>query len=642
MRMPKIPQIKQNRKYWESRKELERAYIKQRLADDEKFNAELQKRFDRVQEEMQRNIELELYRLSDKNGINIAKVKEAVSQADIKQMESYAKRVVEKAQKLRKELGRSLSQDDFSKEVNDRMRLYNATMRINRLEMIKSRIGMQTVELGLDVNADILRKLNQDYQDQIERQAGIMGDAVPNLTNQELKNAVKSVIATTGGVSFSKRVWGDMDGLKAELDVQLVNSLVQGQSASVIAKNLLPFVSEKFQNKRYAAERIARTESARVDTDATLASLKKYGYKYCQWHDETKACDTCMAIARSNPTGYGQGVYEVDDVPYLPAHPNCRCSISAYWVDEKNNLYEKPNYNEQSEESGRVEKVQENNTAKLNRLFNSLNIKTAKADDIIELGNVFNKEYNIQDNLGNKSYISNVLSKYRDVGEDIPEKSWAKGSNSQIKNDLKQAFSHYPKEWSEYLDNEYMLAGKAEDRGFYVRWYVTPNGNTKTPTWLVRGNRLREGVTMDQYNKFGEDLHNGKYNSIYSTGRRETTAWHEIGHFVEEHNKDTLRISKEFVANRTKGEQPEMLRDILKNVRYRESEVTLKDNFISPYIGKVYDDATEVLSMGLESIFEPVKMGQLKYVDNNGQIHRAKIEDDEEYLNLILGILLKG
>lgn len=335
MRMPKIPQTKQNRKYWESRKGLERAYIKQRLADDEKFNAELQKRFDRVQEEMQRNIELELYRLSDKNGINIAKVKAAVSQADIKQMESYAKQVVEKAQKLRKELGRPLSQDDFSKEVNDRMRLYNATMRINRLEMIKSRIGMQTVELGLDVNADILRKLNQDYQDQIERQAGIMGDAVPNLTNQELKNAVKSVVATTGGVSFSKRVWGDMDGLKAELDVQLVNSLVQGQSASVIAKNLLPFVSEKFQNKRYAAERIARTESARVDTDATLASLKKYGYKYCQWHDETKACDTCMAIARSNPTGYGQGVYEVDDVPYLPAHPNCRCSISAYWVDDE-------------------------------------------------------------------------------------------------------------------------------------------------------------------------------------------------------------------------------------------------------------------------------------------------------------------
>ena len=48
-----------------------------------------------------------------------------------------------------------------------------------------------------------------------------------------------------------------------------------------------------------------------------------------------------------------------------------------------------------------------------------------------------------------------------------------------------------------YLDDEYMLAGKTEDRGFYVRWYATQKGDTKTPTWLVRGNRLREGVTMD-------------------------------------------------------------------------------------------------------------------------------------------------
>lgn len=50
---------------------------------------------------------------------------------------------------------------------------------------------------------------------------------------------------------------------------------------------------------------------------------------------------------------------------------------------------------------------------------------------------------------------------------------------------------------AKYLDDEYMLAGKTEDRGFYVRWYATQKGDTKTPTWLVRGNRLREGVTMD-------------------------------------------------------------------------------------------------------------------------------------------------
>ena len=184
-----------------------------------------------------------------------------------------------------------------------------------------------------------------------------------------------------------------------------------------------------------------------------------------------------------------------------------------------------------------------------------------------------------------------------------------------------------------------MLAGKDKDRGFYMRWYATPNGNTKTPTWLVRGNRLREGVTMDQYNKFGEDLHNGKYNSIYSTGKRKTTAWHEIGHFVEEHNKDTLRISKEFVARKTKGEREVRLNEIFPGFGYKDNEVTLKDDFISPYIGKQYSDASEVLSIGLESIFEPGE-GQLKSISK--EYNFVKITEDEEYFNLILGMLLKG
>ena len=76
-----------------------------------------------------------------------------------------------------------------------------------------------------------------------------------------------------------------------------------------------------------------------------------------------------------------------------------------------------------------------------------------------------------------------------------------------------------------------MLASKDRDRGFYVGWYFT--------------------------------------------GKRKTTIQHEIGHFVGEHNKDILRISKEFVMNRTKGEQPKLLRDILKAPDYDGSEVTL-------------------------------------------------------------------
>lgn len=45
--------------------------------------------------------------------------------------------------------------------------------------------------------------------------------------------------------------------------------------------------------------------------------------------------------------------------------------------------------------------------------------------------------------------------------------------------------------------------------------------------------------------------------------------------------------------------------------------------------------------MGLESIFEP-GMGQVQKRNKNGDQVYKKITDDLEYLNLILGLLLKG
>ncbi|SEN02222.1 hypothetical protein SAMN05216431_12113 [Ligilactobacillus sp. WC1T17] len=83
------------------------------------------------------------------------------------------------------------------------------------------------------------------------------------------------------------------------------------------------------------------------------------------------------------------------------------------------------------------------------------------------------------------------------------------------------------------------------------------------------------------------------------------------------------------------GEKPTKLADIYPGWDYCD-EVTKKDNFIGPYIGKTYPNATEVLSVGLESVFEP-QNGHVKFIDKDGKCHYAKITDDPEYMDLILG-----
>lgn len=331
--MARAPKNKRNEAYWKNRTAQEREWILRNIKADDEMNAKIKTYYDKAQREVQNEIDSQLSRLSTKNGISMVEVRGAVSTADIKSLEAYAKSVVAKARRMRKELGRGLTEADFSKEVNDRMRLYNATMRINRLELLKSSIGMHLVDLGLDINSELKNYLKEEYTTEFKRQAGIMADDLPSITPAVMKEAFKSVMATTGGVEFSKRVWQNMDQMKAELDNQLVKGLTQGTNPRKMAQKLRAYVSDDFANKRYATERIARTESSRVHKDALLRQLKDYGYKYVKWHAEPSACRFCREIVDSD-NGFGRGVYEVDDVPSIPAHPNCKCSISAYWVDK--------------------------------------------------------------------------------------------------------------------------------------------------------------------------------------------------------------------------------------------------------------------------------------------------------------------
>lgn len=188
---------------------------------------------------------------------------------------------------------------------------------------------------------------------------------------------------------------------------------------------------------------------------------------------------------------------------------------------------------------------------------------------------------------------------------------------------LGEAFSYYPKAWADYLRNSgRQIYTKKVRRGFFCSGAVKPSG---------------------KYYEYNFDDFRDKYVSIHMSGDRRTTPYHEIGHMVEFFNPNALRISKEFIKARTQGEKAVPLRDLFPSSGYGRQEVTKPDDFISPYIGKEYDDATEVLSMGLEQIFEPTDMlKRVGLADGHYERKYATIKEDEEYLYLIIGLILKA
>lgn len=303
-------------------------------------------------------------------------------------------------------------------------------------------------------------------------------------------------------------------------------------------------------------------------------------------------------------------------------HENCRCMVDYNPKDGRgiqdiwSKLWRKKEREHKANK--RIKKdILLAEVTKLKKDISNLDMTTAKPSDIIELGRRVNYYFNVSDNIGKKEKLKEIFSNFREIGGNIPEEQWYPRSNKAIKKQIQNAFSYYPKDWANYLanNNQKIFAGK-KTRGFFSPQLVTSNN------YLLAGAKLNEGI------------------SIYASGVRATTPFHEVGHMVEHFNPDVLRIEKEFVDGRTKGEAQTRLADLFPGWDYDYMETTKKDNFISPYIGKYYDNATEVLSVGLESLFEPGE-GQPKRVVN-GKIELSKITDDEEYLNLILGLILKG
>jgi len=88
------------------------------------------------------------------------------------------------------------------------------------------------------------------------------------------------------------------------------------------------------------------------------------------------------------------------------------------------------------------------------------------------------------------------------------------------------------------------------------------------------------------------------------------TIIHEIGHCWETQLGELRQVAMDFLEHRTKGEPTVSLRALHgPESGYEENEMAKPDRFYDPYVGKRYEYATEVISMGLGGLWDPVWSG---------------------------------
>lgn len=322
--MPRKRVSQTSLEYWKQREdEARRIYQEQ----EQNYDEEISRIYNRMLKDIQLQINGFFGRYASSEGITVA---EAKARADAMDVADFA----EKAKKY-------VHARDFSKEANEALKLYNLTMKVNRLELLKANIGLEMCA-GFDEMQKYFEQIMIDrVQDECERQSSILGETVKS----NAKMAKSLVGASFNNASFSDRIWMYQGMLRSELSSLLEQGIVQGKHANELARHL----EKRFGVSKFSAQRLMRTEMARVQTEAQKQSFEQIGYKqyiFIAEHD-SRTCPVCTALD-------GMIIDLTKMMPgenAAPMHPMCRCSTSAYMdrrqfekmvaksnIPEKNNM----------------------------------------------------------------------------------------------------------------------------------------------------------------------------------------------------------------------------------------------------------------------------------------------------------------
>lgn len=396
--------LKQHREYIRKR-ELE--HIKNKITDDKKYRAELQKLYNSTHDEIQRRLERLYIRYAKSEGITID---EAMKLADKTDIEKFINRVK-----------KYVKNKDFSKTANDELKLYNLKMRMSRLELMKYEIMIEQMRLSGKETDMLYGRLKDDLIEETKRRAGILG-IDPDFYEDFIRNSDAIINGDFKSAKFSDRIWANGYKMRGNLQSGIHNSMLLGDNPRTWARKLEENLSEEMddtgrQNAFYNAFRLAVTESARVQVNTGLNLMKKSGYEKYIWIAEPGACHICAP--------FNNHVFDIensdigDELP--PMHPFCRCSIAAYYnmdededsgynIDERKFTEYALDYDKAPDKAYAFEEV--------------LGYTKDNYNDLIE---------NILENIDEGSFIEKGNNGYGNLFEQIIE---LKGANNRIANVL--------------------------------------------------------------------------------------------------------------------------------------------------------------------------------------------------------------
>lgn len=308
MTYAQLRRLQRNSAYWRQRERTQRAaYIR---TEDEEL-AEINRIYDNMLYWAEREVNEFYGKYAKAEGIDITEAKQRVSQLDIKAYEDYAKQYVKDR--------------NFSDKANGAMRIYNATMKINRMELLKAQMGLHLVSDFDEIDKHYQKIAEDRATQEITRMAGILGDTL--VDTETAKTARQIVNATFYNATFSERIWSHQDNLRNALAIELQKGFIAGIGSREMARNLRKQINVSRSN----AERLTVTELRRIQTDVAKDSYETNGFEQYEYMAvNPNACEICKAM--DGKKFLVKNMQAGLNAP--PLHPRCHCTTAPYVPDD--------------------------------------------------------------------------------------------------------------------------------------------------------------------------------------------------------------------------------------------------------------------------------------------------------------------
>ena len=292
-------QMKKSKKslqYWKNR---EHENIKKQIKSDKVIAKKIKVNQKRAMRDIQKEIDAFYGKYASKEGITMEDARKRIAKHDVKAFQSKAKKYVKTK--------------DFSPRANEELRLYNVTMKTNRLEALKADINLELVGMANKEERIMLDSLHEHARQEYKRQSGILGETL----NFNEKNISKIVNSSFNNATWSERLWTNQAALRSELDILLNKTVVQGRGPRELAREL----RKKFDSSIYNSERLMRTESSRVQQDVFTDSAKQFEVEEYIFIAEPDACPICAElndeVFKFSEMKVGLNAYPIHPLPLL-------------------------------------------------------------------------------------------------------------------------------------------------------------------------------------------------------------------------------------------------------------------------------------------------------------------------------------